>query len=184
MSVHPAAPPEAELIRTRREAADPGLSRRQAAARAGISPPQWSDVERGSKKAGSGVVVPVQATAGTLARMARAVGATADELAAAGREDAASQLRALDTDRDLRQRIAAIPGLGTFGSHSLPAADGRELLPLIAEGLNAIEHSGLPAAARRELTSMFTASLTHDAARRHSELLLMLRLAAAASHSG
>jgi transcriptional regulator with XRE-family HTH domain len=82
-------PPEAELIRRARERCDPAMSRRQAAATAGISPSQWSDVERGQKKAGSGVAVPVLATADTLARMARTVGATADELAAVGREDAA-----------------------------------------------------------------------------------------------
>src|SRR5580658_5700567 len=52
VSARPVRPPEAELIRRRREAAVPGLSRRQAAARADISPSQWSDVERGDKQAG------------------------------------------------------------------------------------------------------------------------------------
>lgn len=183
MSVHSELPPEAELIRQCREAAVPPMSRRQAAARAGISPSQWSDVERGHKKAGSGVVVPVQATAETLARMARAVGASADNLAAAGREDAARQLRDLDRDRDLRRRIAAIPGLGTIGMQTLASTDGKELLPLIATGLDAIERSDLPKASKRELTGMFVDNLIHDTARRHSELLLMLRLATAGSHS-
>jgi len=153
------------------------MSRRQAAMKAGISASQWSDVERGHKKAGAGVVVPVRATADTLARMARTVGATADELSAAGREDAASQLRTLEQDRDLRQRIAAVPGLGALAGLPLPGADNNELLPLIAAGLDAIDTSGLPAAARRELTAMFVGNLLHDAARRYSELLLMLRIA-------
>ncbi len=183
MSVQSGIPPEAELIRRRREAAVSEMSRRQAAATAGISPSQWSDVERGHKKAGSGVVVPVRATADTLARMARTVGATADELAGTGRDDAAQQLRALDQDRDLRRRIAAVPGLGSFAGLSLPSTDGTELLPLIAAGLDAIDTSSLPATARRELTRLFADNLLHDAARRYSELVLMLRIAAGGSQS-
>jgi transcriptional regulator with XRE-family HTH domain len=181
VSVHPETPPGADLIRHRREAAIPGMSRRQAAEKAGISASQWSDVERGHKKAGSGVVVPVHATADTLARMARAVGASADDLAGAGRPDAARQLRTLDQERDLRQRIAAIPGLGAIGAQSLSDTDGKDLLPLIAAGLDAIERSDLPKTARRELTSLFVGNLIHDATRRHSEMLLLLRLAAGAS---
>ena len=56
-------------------------------------------------------MVPVRATADTLARMARVAGASADDLVAAGRPDAARQLRAVEQERDLRHRIAAIPGL-------------------------------------------------------------------------
>ena len=109
-------PPEAELIRRRREAAVPPMSRRQAAAKAGISPSQWRDVERGSKKAGPGVTVPVQATAETLAKMAQVIGVTPDELTAAGREDAASELRGTARDRLLRQRIAAEAVLNPRGA--------------------------------------------------------------------
>ena len=106
-------PPEAGLIhRRRREASGPPLSRRQAAARAGISPSQWSDVERGSKRAGPGIVIPVRATAETLAKMAAAVGVSADELTAAGRDDAAGQLRSATRQQQLGERLAGIPGLG------------------------------------------------------------------------
>lgn len=180
VSVHPEIPLESDLIRQRREAATPGMSRRQAAAKAGISASQWSDVERGHKKAGSGVVVPVRATADTLARMARVAGASADDLVAAGRPDAAHQLRAVEQERDLRQRIAAIPGLGAIGAQLPPGTDGKDLLPLIAAGLDAIERSDLPSAARRELTSTFAGNLIQDATRRYSELLLLLRLASQA----
>ena len=173
--------PAAELIRQRREAATPALSRRQAAAKAGISPSQWSDVERGSKHAGSGVTIPVHATAQTLARMARAVGATPEDLQAAGRDDAATLLHELQQDRTLRQRIAAIPGLGDIGSTALAGTDGIELLPLIAESLDTIEHSALPRGAQQELTAMFVDNLIHDAARRQSELRLILRLASSLS---
>jgi hypothetical protein len=180
MSVHPGPPPEAELIRKRRETAMPPMSRRQAAAKAGISASQWGDVERGHKKAGSGIVVPVKATSDTLALMARTVGATASELTAAEREDAARNLRDSDQNHDLRRRIAAIPGLGPIGPWHLSGPDGQELLPLIADGLDAIERSDLSKAAKRELADMYIAGLIHDAARRHSELTLMLGLATAA----
>jgi transcriptional regulator with XRE-family HTH domain len=181
VSGHPKVPREAELIRTRREALVPETSRRQAAVKAGISASQWSDVERGNKKAGSGVVVPVVATAETLARMARIVGASSDDLVASGREDAARQLRTLEQGRNLRRRIAAIPGLGAIGAQALSGTDGKELLPLIAAGLDAIEGSDLPKAVKQELTSMFVDNLIHDTARRHGELLLVLRLATTGS---
>lgn len=153
------------------------MSRRQAAAKAGFSPSQWSDIERGHKQAGSGITVPVQATAETLARMARTVGVKADDLAAAGREDAARELRNLGRDQDLRHRIAAIPGLGPIGKQRLLSTDGQELLPLIADGLDAIEHSDLNSKAKNELATMFVDNLIHDAIRRVNELNLMLRIA-------
>jgi transcriptional regulator with XRE-family HTH domain len=184
MSVHLGLPAEADLIRLRREALVPDMSRRQAAAKAGISPSQWSDVERGHKKAGSGIVVPVHATAETLARMARAVGVSAGDLAAAGREDAARRLRDFEEQRDLRQRIAAVPGLGALAGLALPGDGAAELLPLIGLCLDAIDRSGLPKAAKQQVTSMFVDNLIHDATRRHSELLLMLRLAAGGGRPG
>lgn len=181
MSIQPDSPADALLIRRRREAAKPQMSRRQAAARAGISASQWSDVERGSKKAGHGTVVPILATAETLARMARVVGATCDELQAAGRGDAAALLQAAERGRGLRHRLSAILGLGEITARELATADGQELMPTIAASLDAIEGSGLPAAARRELTSLLIGNLIHDAARRHAELLLILSVAASAS---
>jgi transcriptional regulator with XRE-family HTH domain len=173
----PPLPPEALLMRRRREALTPPMSRRQAAARAGISPSQWSDVERGSKKAGTGVIVPVQATARTLAKMAQAIGVTADELAAAGREDAARDMRDTADRTQLRQRLAAIPGLGTLAGDISGPGQHDELLPLIARALDAIEDSKLPARTKHELAALFTGNLLHDAARRYDELILILRLA-------
>jgi len=184
MSTQPKPPAEALLIRQRREATMPPISRRQAAAMAGISASQWSDIERGSKKAGHGTVIPIRATAETLARIARAVGATADDLVAAGRGDAADLLQAAEQDRDLRQRLAAIPGIGIIGTSELAGTDGRELLPLIAAGLDLIDNSALPNAAKRELTALFTDGLIHDAAQRHRELVLVLKLASASRQPG
>jgi transcriptional regulator with XRE-family HTH domain len=178
-------PPEASLIRRWREAAVPPLSRRQAAARAGISPSQWSDVERGSKRAGPGIVIPVQATAQTLAKMAKAVGAGADELAAAGRDDAARQLRSVTRQQVLGQRLAAIPGLGFLAGPPRPeAGPGGELLPLVASGLDAIDASTLSARTKNQITGLFVDNLRHDTTRRHNELLLMLRLAEGAYPAG
>ena len=184
MSIQSSPPAEAELIRHRREAATPAMSRRQAATKAGISPSQWSDVERGSKQGGSGVTIPVYATAQTLARMARAVGATPEDLRGAGREDAASVLLTLEQERELRRRLTAIPGFGDIGTEPVTGTDGQELLPLIAESLDAIERSKLPASAQHDLTAMFIDNLIHDAARRHAELRLILRLAENTSQSG
>ena len=172
-------PPEADLIhRRRREASGPPLSRRQAAARAGVSPSQWSDVERGSKRAGPGIVIPVRATAETLAKMAAAVGVSAGELAAAGRDDAAGQLRSATRQQQLGERLAGIPGLGILaGQLGQEAGVQAELLPLVASGLDAIDASQVSARTRNQITGLFIDNLRHDAARRHHELLLMLRLA-------
>jgi transcriptional regulator with XRE-family HTH domain len=183
MSSETRPPAEAELIRRYRENTSPALSRRQAAARAGISASQWSDVERGFKKAGGGVLVPVVATAETLARMARVVSANGDDLITAGRQDAADRLTASEREGTIRQRLAAIPGLGAIGPHVLTSADGHELLPLVSSGLDAIENSDLPTATKRDLSALYVDNLIHDAARRHSELLLILRLAAAGTRS-
>jgi transcriptional regulator with XRE-family HTH domain len=180
----PQTPAEAELIRRRRETAVPPMSRRQAAAKAGISPSQWSDVERGSKKAGPGIAVPVQATAETLARMAQVVGIGPDELTAAGREDAAHHLRSAAKDRSLWQRIAAVPGLGTFANEATGTRAGAaELLPIVARGLYAIEDSKLPARTKQQLTDLFADNLRHDATRRYDEMLLIIRLAEAAARN-
>jgi transcriptional regulator with XRE-family HTH domain len=155
------------------------MSRRQAATKAGVSPSQWSDVERGHKRAGPGIVIPVQASADTLAKMAKAIGVSADELVAAGRDDAAHQLRAAAEQRLLRQQLAAVPGVGTFPDRAFPGADGsrEELLPLIAHALDAIDQSRLPSGTRHDLTTVFVDNLLHDTTRRCNELFLTLRLA-------
>lgn len=176
MSGQPAAPAEALLIQQRREAATSPISRRQAAAKAGISPSQWSDIERGQKRAGQGTVIPVRATAETLARMARTIGIAPDELAAAGRQDAADILLASEQRQSLGRRLSRVPGIGQIGWPER-TTEINELLPAIAAALDQIETSELPAPAKRDLTSMLVSNLTHDVARRHHELRLLLRLA-------
>lgn len=121
--------------------------------------------------------MPVHATAETLAVMASIVGVSAAELAAADRQDAARQLDELNRDQNLRRRIASVPGLGFIGDLRLTSTDGTELLSLTASGLDEISASSLPAKAQQELTTLFVDNLIHDAARRLSELRLMLRIA-------
>lgn len=116
----------------------------------------------------------VRSTAETLAKMAAAVGVSADELTAAGRDDAAGLLRSA-TRQQLGERH---PGLGTLaGQLGQEASAQAELFPLVASGLDAIDASQLSARTRNQITGLFIGNLRHDAARRHHELLLMLRLA-------
>jgi transcriptional regulator with XRE-family HTH domain len=93
----PTPPPEAQLIRKRREEQVPRLSMREAARRAGISAPWWRMIETGIRRV-KGQDFPETGNPETLARMARAVGATSAELAAAGRPDAAAILERLPDD--------------------------------------------------------------------------------------
>jgi hypothetical protein len=69
-----------------------GRSARGAAATAGISDTRWRHIVSGYQPAGAGNYIPVSAPAETLARMAQAVGVTPDQLADAGRGDAAGEL--------------------------------------------------------------------------------------------
>jgi hypothetical protein len=90
----PPAPPEAEVIRLARMAAK--LSPDEAAAKvreAGgkISASYWRDVERGHGGR-RGLRVTTRASDERLAQMAQAVGVTPDQLAGAGRPDAATVL--------------------------------------------------------------------------------------------
>jgi len=71
------------------------MSGRRAAELAGMSEGRWRQIAKGYMAAGGGHAIPVIAPADTLARMALAVGVTADELRKAGREDAADVLTML-----------------------------------------------------------------------------------------
>jgi hypothetical protein len=93
MSDRPAQRPEGKLIET--AMLRKGMSTRSAAPLAGISEARWRQIVSGYQSAGRGVSVPVIATPRTLAKMARAVGVTEEQLITAGREDAAEVLRDL-----------------------------------------------------------------------------------------
>ncbi|MFT4126253.1 MAG: hypothetical protein QM662_08490 [Gordonia sp. (in: high G+C Gram-positive bacteria)] len=87
-------PSEAELIERLRTQARPKLPVREAARRASISEGRWRQVIKGYRQETKDVRVPVRAPADTLARMARVVGATPQQLREVGRDDAAAELEA------------------------------------------------------------------------------------------
>ncbi|MBT2453334.1 hypothetical protein [Streptomyces sp. ISL-86] len=67
------------------------MSARKAASQAGLSDARWRQIVSGYQSV-SGAHVPVRAPAETLARMAQVVGVSPEQLAEAGREDAAQEL--------------------------------------------------------------------------------------------
>lgn len=111
MTALPQPPPEAELIAAKRGAISPALSARKAARRAGFSVALWSKIEKGYDQVARGVVIPFRGTAEKVARAAQVVGATAIELTACGRPDAAHILAALpplaDTEPMTIEEMAA-----------------------------------------------------------------------------
>jgi transcriptional regulator with XRE-family HTH domain len=121
----PPAPPEGVIIRLAREAA--GISIADAAKRAGVSVPRWSQIETGSEIR-HGTASPVTGRAGTIARMAHAVpGITPERLETEGRRpDAAEVLREI-----LREHPAlVIPGPGEEVPRSdFTDDDDPELIP-------------------------------------------------------
>jgi len=127
----PAVPPEAEVIRLAREAADMTA---QAAAETtrrhdakGVSAAYWRDVERGYGGR-RGQRVPTRASARALAAMARVVGVVPPQLAVAGREDAA---RVLEEIHRREQGAAAPPEPGPPAESGADAEVNAEVLSLL-----------------------------------------------------
>jgi hypothetical protein len=92
MELRPEQPPEGKLIAD--ALARAGLSIREASRRAGISYGRWRQIASGVQNVSPGSYGRVRAPAKTLAKMARVVGVTPDELHSTGREDAAAELQA------------------------------------------------------------------------------------------
>src|SRR3954452_16641396 len=90
MTERPEAPPEGALLKRALVAAR--ISQREAARRSGISETRWRQLVSGYQVV-SRAKVPVRSPDETLARMARAVGVTAEQLEEAGRDTAAAVLR-------------------------------------------------------------------------------------------
>lgn len=88
----PKQAPEGVLLETMRNAARPILSIRGVAKAAGISEGRWRQIENGYQSVRKGEYIDVRAPADTLARMAKAVGASPEQLRDAGRGDAADEL--------------------------------------------------------------------------------------------
>jgi hypothetical protein len=91
----PAQKPEGELIA--RAMVRRNMSARAAAPQADMSEARWRQIVNGYQRV-AGQELPVTAPAATLARMARAVGVTPEELENTGRSDAAHILRDLNTE--------------------------------------------------------------------------------------
>lgn len=102
-------PPESELLYRTRTLRTPQISTEEAARASDISPERWQQIEKGYRSGGRGRRKPVTAPAHTLARMARALEITPDQLEQDGnRADAAKMLRDdLGQDRSYQQRLAA-----------------------------------------------------------------------------
>lgn len=109
----PKPPPAAVVIRLAREAA--GMTIPHSARLASISTARWSQVEAGRENR-NGIVRPVTAKAGTLARMARAVGISAERLEREGeRPDAAEILREIERQEPHLAAVPPLPGLPDSG---------------------------------------------------------------------
>lgn len=106
-------PPESRLLGAARKHL--GISMRKAAEWARLSPERWRQIEQGKATVGRGLEIPVTGVpADTIARMARAVDVTPDDLDEAGRHDAAAELRKIlaaepndtgDALDDIQQRL-------------------------------------------------------------------------------
>ncbi|MEU6853069.1 helix-turn-helix transcriptional regulator [Actinacidiphila alni] len=107
MTERPEAPPEGKLIKAALAAS--GLSQRRAADLADLSEARWRQIVAGYQSVG-GRPVPISGPDETLARMAHVVGVRPEELAAAGRPEAAEALRALDARQ--REAKASAPESG------------------------------------------------------------------------
>ena len=160
-------PPIGQLIRDRREAKIPRLSKRAAARRAGISEGYW-------RKAEAGQHVP----AGVLAGIALVVDALPEELEAAGRPDAAGTLR-----MRMRRAAEAEPGLpGPLLDAARAESDAGldDLLAEIVQGLADIDGSDrLTKAQKAELRAELIGGLVRDAADRREQVRAVLRIAVA-----
>lgn len=92
----PEVPPEAILIEQLRGQLPEKEGKVVRVAKvAGIHESRWRQIAKGYQPVNKDTRVPVVAPAGTLARMARAVGATPEALEAVGRKDAALELSKL-----------------------------------------------------------------------------------------
>ncbi|MEV4371685.1 helix-turn-helix transcriptional regulator [Nonomuraea sp. NPDC049637] len=123
MDTRPDQPAEGRLIEEARERLN--ISQNKAAKRAGMSGTRWRQIVYGSASGGPGITNPVVGNPTTIASMAHAVDLTPDELAQAGRDDAASELRAI-----LREKTTSVAAHQELDPHLLRLL---ELWPRMSE---------------------------------------------------
>jgi hypothetical protein len=109
----PGQTPEGRLIE--QAAKYSGQSARALAANAGMSDTRWRQVVRGWQPGADGNQVEARASAVTLARMALAVGVTAQQLTTAGRSDAAQQLERIEAELQTGSSVVPLPATGAPG---------------------------------------------------------------------
>lgn len=119
----PTQRPEGDLLERLRNGMQPALSARAAAKAAGLSPSRWTQIVRGYKQETGGIRVPVRAPADTLARMARVVGATPEQLRGVGRADAADEMEAQSWPEYFDAQAPARKGLGRGLSRLIPSEE-------------------------------------------------------------
>jgi transcriptional regulator with XRE-family HTH domain len=133
-------PPEMQLIRRRRKALR--LSYARAAALAGMSDTWWRYLETGHRVF-RGTTYTEIAPAGTLARMAHAIGVTPRQLEQEGRSDAAAELAAMMEESARRngharaeaeRMVSIMPGLSRSQQDKLIEAITRELRDAAGDG--------------------------------------------------
>lgn len=107
MSQRPEQPPEGALIKASLKRT--GKSARKAAREAGMSEGRWRQIVDGYQIVSAGVYAPVRGPAETVARMAAVAGVPPDDLEAAGRGDAAAELRASEDRRSAMPDLSALP---------------------------------------------------------------------------
>lgn len=90
-------PPEGATLEAARRRL--GISQNEAARRAGISGTRWRQIVKGRQTGAQ--AGPVTGSATTVARMASAVGLSAEDLEEVGRADAAEVLRRMDEGRSM-----------------------------------------------------------------------------------
>lgn len=125
MSQRPEPPPEGALIKAALKKS--GLSARKAAREAGLSEGRWRQIVDGYQIVSAGTYVPVRGPAETLARMAAVIGVSPDALDAAGRADAAGELRAM---QDASQGDSHTPSPGETAMLQAIAAMQEEIRQL------------------------------------------------------
>lgn len=138
MTERPDAPPEGKLIRAALAAS--GLSQRKAAKRAGISDTRWRQIVAGYQSVGGEPVV-FRSLDETLARMAHVVGVRPEELADAGRPEAAEVLRGIGAQRRDADTGPLPPGALTRVEERLHVVEAA--LRSAREGLSPAEDSTL-----------------------------------------
>ena len=107
MDQRPPQPPEGKLIADAADRLD--LSIREAARLAGLSYGRWRQITSGYQNVSPGSYAAVRAPARTLAKMARVVGLTPQQMETEGQRPDAAEAMRQDAEARVPPRLAAVP---------------------------------------------------------------------------